>query len=93
MKAAVAQIMAATATPTPIPAFAPVLKPDEEGAGLSVCFADVGEGVAAAEDCVEVKAEEVDDSVAVVGIEVLCAAWTLRDAVAEEPGIVYPAWL
>ncbi len=93
MNAAVAQIIAATATPTPIPALAPVLKPEEEGAGLSVCFAEVWEDVAAAEGWVGVDEEEVDDCVADVGTELLCAAWSLTDAVAEEPGMVYPAWL
>lgn len=93
MNAAVAQTIAATTTPTPIPALAPVLKPEEEGAGLSVCFAEALEDVAAAKVCVGVEEEEVDDCVAEVGTELLCAAWTLIDAVAEEPGIVYPAWL
>lgn len=93
MNAAVAQIIAATATPTPMPALAPVLKPDEEGAGLSVSFAEAWEEVAAAEGCVRVEREEVDNCVADVGTELLCAAWSLTDAVAEAPGIVYPAWL
>lgn len=93
MNAAVAQIIAATATPTPIPALAPVLKPEEEGAGARVCFAEAWEEVAAVEDCVGVGEEEVDDCVAEVGTELLCTAWTLMDAVAEEPGMVYPAWL
>ncbi len=90
MNAAVAQIITETATPTPMPALAPVLKPEEEGAGLSVCFAKAWEEVAAAEG---IEKEEVDDCVAEVGTELLCAAWSLTDAVAEEPGMVYPALL
>ncbi len=90
MNAAVAQIIAETATPTPMPALAPVLKPEEEGAGLSVCFAKAWEEVAAAEG---IEKEEVDDCVAEVGTELLCAAWSLTDALAEEPGMVYPALL
>lgn len=92
MNATVAQIIAATATPTPMPALAPVLKPDDDGAGLRVCFAESWGEVAAAEGCVSVE-REMDDCVADVGTELLSAAWALTDAVAEEPGIVYPAWL
>ena len=83
MKATVAQIMAVTPTPTPIPAFAPVLKPDEEGAGLRVCFVPVEVAGACTTD-----GDDVEVLAAFFATELVCAACTLTDAVAEEPGIV-----
>ena len=83
MKATVAQIMAVTPTPTPIPAFAPVLRPDEEGAGLRLCLVPVEVAGACAID-----EEDIEVLAAFFATELVWAACTLMDAVAEEPGIV-----
>lgn len=90
MNVIVAQIMAATPMPTPTPAFAPALKPDEECKGFGSCFSagnvDVGDALP---DPVE--EGEVDGSEADVGTELLWAACTFTEGMAEAPGIVYPA--
>lgn len=85
MNATVAQIIAITPTPTPMPAFAPVLRPVEEDAGDRVCCAGVD---AAGAGAVVEDEEEVEVCAASFGTELVCAACTLTDIVDEAPGIV-----
>ena len=93
MNAIVAQTRAEIPTATPIPAFAPVLKPeDEEAAETRVDCAVVG-AATDAEFWVPMTGEdkdEVNESVVDLGTELLCVACTSTNSVVEA-GIVYPA--
>ena len=91
MNAIVAQIIAATPTPTPMPAFAPSLKPDGvEADEIRVCSTVVN--VVTDADfwlpMTDEEKDEVDECIADLGTELLCAACTSANCVVEAPGIV-----